>query len=149
MDSLAAARAMIERHRRGTLIGLAFFALSPVPSAQLFEAAGLMNVRLLRFTLAFFLGRVVTYAIYGTTARKLQYASVGQAFERALTSPWGIAIQLAAIALLVLLGPSTGRRGSTARRAERMRPQRISRAHPGFRWQRRPRIRYPPCTFLF
>jgi len=52
--SLAVARSVLERRRRGALIGLGLFALSPIPSAQLFEAAGLMQVRLLGFTLASF-----------------------------------------------------------------------------------------------
>ena len=100
-ESLDAVRGAIERHRRGTILGLAFFALSPLPSAQLFEAAGLMKIRLLPFTVAFFLGRVVAYAIYGTTARGLKATSIADSFSDALTSPVGVAIQLAAIALLV------------------------------------------------
>ena len=102
-DSLAAVRQKIEQHRRGTIIGLVFFALSPIPSAQLFEAAGLMKIRLLPFTLAFFVGRIASYSIYGATARGLKQTSLADSFRDALTSPVGIAIQLAAIALLVIL----------------------------------------------
>jgi len=103
-ESLAAARAALERNRRGTIIGLGLFALSPVPSAQLFEAAGLMKIRLPGFTAAFFLGRLLSYTIYALTARTVQDTSVGAAFSRTLTSPSGILIQLAAIGLLVMLG---------------------------------------------
>ena len=75
-QSLAAARSALESRRRGTLIGLTLFALSPVPSAQLFEAAGLMQIRLIGFTAAFFLGRLVSYArarcVSPTSARHLR-----------------------------------------------------------------------------
>jgi uncharacterized membrane protein YdjX (TVP38/TMEM64 family) len=102
-ESLDAIRTAIERHRHGAILGLAFFALSPLPSAQLFEAAGLMKIRLLPFTLAFFLGRIAAYTIYGATARGLKKTSLADSFRDSLTSPGGIAIQLAAIALLVVL----------------------------------------------
>lgn len=101
--SLAAARAVLERRRQGALLGLALFALSPVPSAQLFEAAGLMQVRLLGFTAAFFLGRLVSYTLYAGGARTLRHSDLGQAFADALTSPPGVALQIGAILLLVLL----------------------------------------------
>jgi len=101
--SLAAARAVLERRRRSALIGLGLFALSPISSAQLFEAAGLMQVRLLGFTFAFFLGRLVSYSLYASGARMLRQSGLGQAFTEALTSPFGLAVQIATIALLVLL----------------------------------------------
>lgn len=101
--SLAAARSALERRRSGTLIGLTLFALSPVPSAQLFEAAGLMQIRLFGFTIAFFLGRLISYTLYAGGARTLRQSDLGQAFADSLTSPVGVAIQIAAIGLLVLL----------------------------------------------
>ncbi len=102
-ESLDAVGAAVEQRRHGTIVGLAFFALSPLPSAQLFEAAGLMKIRLLPFTIAFFVGRIGSYSIYGATARGLKQTSLADSFRDALTSPLGIAIQLAAIALLVVL----------------------------------------------
>ena len=51
-------------NRQRTLAGLGLFALSPVPSGQLFVAAGLMTVPLLPLTAAFFAGRLVSYSIY-------------------------------------------------------------------------------------
>ncbi|MES2096856.1 MAG: hypothetical protein V4459_08845 [Pseudomonadota bacterium] len=98
---LAAARTAIEKRKRGAFIALALFALSPVPSAQLFEAAGLMKVRLLAFTAAFFAGRIVSYTIYATSARGLQATSLGDTFGNGLKSPWGIGIQIIAIVALV------------------------------------------------
>lgn len=99
--NLEAARKALERNRRGAIVGLALFALSPVPSAQLFEAAGLARVPLLGFTAAFFVGRTISYSIYAATAKGIAQSSVGESFRHALTSPWGIALQLAMIALVV------------------------------------------------
>jgi len=102
-SNLAAARAAFERNRRNGTLALIVFALSPVPSAQLFEAAGLANVRLARFTIAFFLGRIVSYSIYALTAKGLHRSSLGQLVSDTLTNPVGIAIQIAMIAGLVVL----------------------------------------------
>jgi uncharacterized membrane protein YdjX (TVP38/TMEM64 family) len=74
-----------------------------VPSAQLFEAAGLTGVRLLPFTLAFFCGRLVSYSIYATGAHVARASSLTDTFREALTSPWGIALQVAMLAGLVAL----------------------------------------------
>jgi uncharacterized membrane protein YdjX (TVP38/TMEM64 family) len=101
--NLDAARAAMEKNRRGAILALGLFALSPVPSAQLFEAAGLAGVRLLPFTLAFFLGRAVSYSIYVFTAAGLRATSLGDAFRDAITSPWGIALQVLMLIGLVLL----------------------------------------------
>lgn len=99
--NLDAARAALERNRRSAILALGLFALSPVPSAQLFEAAGLARVSLLRFTAAFFLGRTISYAIYATTAKEIGETSLGDTFRHSLTSPWGLAVQLLMLGLLV------------------------------------------------
>lgn len=99
--NLAAARAALERNKRGGIVALGLFALSPLPSAQLFEAAGLAHVRLAGFTAAFFAGRVVSYSIYALTAKGIQQTSLGGEFIKTLTSPVSIAIQIAMIAILV------------------------------------------------
>jgi len=101
--NLKAVRETFERNRRTGIAALGLFALSPVPSAQLFEAAGLAGVRLLPFTAAFFLGRLVSYSIYAASAKGIQHSSLGDAFRDGLTSPVGIALQLAMIAGLVAL----------------------------------------------
>ena len=99
--NLAAARAALTRRKRAGLVALALFALSPVPSAQLFEAAGLAKVRLLAFTAVFFAGRLVSYSIYALGARAMRSRTLGEAFVEQLASPLGIALQLAMIAVLV------------------------------------------------
>jgi uncharacterized membrane protein YdjX (TVP38/TMEM64 family) len=101
--NLAAAREAFEKRKRAGIMALALFALSPVPSAQLFEAAGLAKVKLLAFTMAFFSGRLVSYSIYAMTARTLRSGTLGEAFTERLSSPLGVALQLLMIGALVAL----------------------------------------------
>lgn len=101
--NLAAARAAFERRKRSGILALGLFALSPVPSAQLFEAVGLAGVRLLPFTLAFFAGRLVSYSIYAGSAKALQASSVGEVFRQSVSGPVAIAVQVVLLAGLVAL----------------------------------------------
>jgi uncharacterized membrane protein YdjX (TVP38/TMEM64 family) len=102
--SLDAMRRRLERHKRAGLIGLLLFALSPLPSAQLFEAAGITGVRLPPLTIAFFVGRIVSYSIYMAGASALKDTNVGDMIKKSFTSPVGIALQVGFLALVVLLG---------------------------------------------
>lgn len=101
--NLGAARQALEARKRNGLIALGLFALSPLPSAQLFEAAGLARVRLLPFVLAFFSGRLVSYSLYALAADGLRASSIGDSFRNELTSPLGIGVQVAMILAIVLL----------------------------------------------
>jgi len=104
LERLDRAQAALSADRRRTAAGLGLFALSPVPSGQLFTAAGLMTVPLLPLTAAFFAGRLVSYSIY-VGAASIAEKSLGDVVLDALTSPLGMALQLAMlIALAVLLG---------------------------------------------
>ena len=82
---------------------LALFIVSPLPSAQLFEAAGLMQMNLLRLTLAFFSGRIITYSIYATGANQLKTTDFGHLITDAFKSPFAWALQLFSIALIYLI----------------------------------------------
>lgn len=101
-DNLGAARVALEAKRRNAMLALGLFALSPLPSAQLFAAAGLSGVRLLGFTLAFFAGRLVSYSIYAFSAKRIRETSFGDLFGSSFSSGWGIALQIATLCLLVL-----------------------------------------------
>jgi uncharacterized membrane protein YdjX (TVP38/TMEM64 family) len=101
--NLAAAKEALEENKRRGILALGLFALSPVPSAQLFEAAGLTGVRLLPFTLAFFAGRLVSYSIYAGGAKAVEHLTIADTFREALTSPLGIGLQVAMLAGLVAL----------------------------------------------
>ena len=104
IERLDGAEAALVANRRRSLAGLGLFALSPVPSGQLFAAAGLMKVPLLPLTAAFFAGRVVSYSIY-VGAASIAEKNLGDVVLDALTSPLGIALQLA---MLVALGALLG-----------------------------------------
>lgn len=85
----------------------ALFALffSPLSSAQLFEAAGLMKtIKLKPLLLAFAAGRTVTYSTYVTGAAVLAATNFGEVLISQLKSPWAIALQIAMIAGLIALG---------------------------------------------
>jgi uncharacterized membrane protein YdjX (TVP38/TMEM64 family) len=79
------------------------FVVSPLPSAQLFEAAGLMGVRLLPLTLAFFSGRIVTYNFYVFGASELKAHGIGELITKEFRSVWAILFQLIMIGSVVLL----------------------------------------------
>lgn len=102
IENLAAAEEYLTGNRAKSATGLALFALSPVPSAQLFVAAGLMTVPLLPLTAAFFCGRLVSYSLYVGAASAAE-DTVGEVVGRSLGSPLGIALQLVMLAGLVLL----------------------------------------------
>ena len=116
---LAAAEELVAGSRRKAAAGLGLFALSPVPSAQLFIAAGLITVPLRPLTAAFFTGRLVSYSIY-VAAASLAKESFGDAISAGFSSPLGIALQILMLLLLVLLvrvdwaARLRGRRGETA-----------------------------------
>jgi uncharacterized membrane protein YdjX (TVP38/TMEM64 family) len=100
--SLEALRAAVEDRPAGAVAGLALFALSPLPSAQLFVAAGLTGSRIVPLVLAFFAGRLVSYSIYVGAAEAAR-AKLGDSLLDGLRSPAGIALQVAMLALLVVL----------------------------------------------
>ncbi len=91
----------LEHNRARGILGFALFALSPLPSAQLFEAAGLTGVRLLPFTLAFFASRLVSYTIYAGSAKAVQHLTLAEAFRQNLTSALGLLAQAVMLAGLV------------------------------------------------
>lgn len=100
--NLDAAATIVQRDRKRSILGLGLFALSPVPSAQLFEAAGLIGMRLLPLIAAFFAGRIVSYSLYVAGASAAKNTSAGSLVTSSFTSPWGIAVQV--ILLLCIAG---------------------------------------------
>jgi uncharacterized membrane protein YdjX (TVP38/TMEM64 family) len=100
--SLEAARDAIAGGPKRAAAGLALFALSPLPSAQLFVAAGLVDAPLLPLTAAFFAGRIVSYTLYVTAASAAK-ESLGTILRGVFTSPLGIALQLLMLGALVAL----------------------------------------------
>lgn len=95
----------LESHptRRYAMLGL--FLVSPVSSAQLFEAAGMMKTISLKPLLAVFAGgRVISYSTYVTGAAALAATSFGEVLITQLKSPWAIGVQVAMITALIVIG---------------------------------------------
>ena len=92
-SNLADATELLER-RRGAAIGIvALFVVSPLPSAQLFVGAGLLSLPLELLTIAFFIGRIVSYSIY-VSAATLADTQLSQILRQSFGSFWSIALQL-------------------------------------------------------
>ena len=90
--------------KHATALFLLFF-LSPLSSAQLFEAAGVMKNQPLKPLIgAFAAGRVLTYSTYVTGAGILSASSLGDLIREKMTSPSAIAIQILMVLALVMLG---------------------------------------------
>ena len=99
-ESLQVLGRAIGESRAGLLTSLVLFAVAPLPSAQLFEAAGLARIRLSRLLAAFFVGRLVSYSIYVGTA-SAAHKSLGGLFGKGLFSLQAIATELIGVALLI------------------------------------------------
>jgi hypothetical protein len=101
-ESLAVLGRVLGQSRGGLISSFVFFAVAPVPSAQMFEAAGLARIRLAPLLSAFFVGRLVSYSLY-VGAASAAHNSVAKLFRQGFTSPQAIAVQLIAVALLVVI----------------------------------------------
>lgn len=105
--------------RTRTVAGLGLFAISPLPSGQLFTAAGLMTVPLAPLTASFFVGRLVSYSLYVSLASVAE-RNLGSLVLDSLSSPLGIALQLVMLLGVALLAGGLPRlRGRDARTARR------------------------------
>ena len=99
---LAEARRVLLSRRGSAIAALALFAVSPLPSAQLFMAAGMLDVKLVPLTTAFFAGRIISYSIYVSVAT-IADKNLGSVLRQFLGSPWSIAIQAVLLLLVALL----------------------------------------------
>jgi hypothetical protein len=101
-ESLEVLGRALGQSRGGLISSFVFFAVAPVPSAQMFEAAGLARIRLAPILGAFFVGRLVSYSVSVGVAGAAHH-SVAKLFRQGFTSPAAIATQLIAVALLILI----------------------------------------------
>jgi len=100
--NLEDARTLLERKRVGALGLFAVFVVSPLPSAQLFLAAGFLDLPLGILTVAFFVGRLVSYSIYVSVATVVDQ-HLGNVVGRLFGSPWSIALQVLLLAAVTAL----------------------------------------------
>ena len=103
LANLEAAQSLLTKNTSRKVLTIGLFVLSPLPSAQLFEAAGLMGVRLLPLTLAFFSGRLVTYNFYVFGASELKAHGIGELITKEFKSVWAILFQVLMITAVILL----------------------------------------------
>jgi membrane protein YqaA with SNARE-associated domain len=101
-ESLEVLGRLLGQSRGGLVSSFIFFAVAPVPSAQMFEAAGLARIQLAPLLGAFFVGRLVSYSFY-VGAASAAHRSVAKLFRQGFTSPQAIATQVLALALLVVI----------------------------------------------
>jgi uncharacterized membrane protein YdjX (TVP38/TMEM64 family) len=103
LSNLEAAQTLLTENTSRKLLTIGMFVISPLPSAQLFEAAGLMGVRLLPLTIAFFSGRIITYNFYVFGASELKAHGIGDLITKEFTSVWAILFQVVMIASVILI----------------------------------------------
>ncbi len=102
LENLEKMRSVLSRRGRGVILYFLFFVISPLPSAQIFEAAALMNAPLVPITLAFMVGRSISYSLSVISASTLKSHAMGPLLLDSLKSPWGIGLQV--ICLLGIYG---------------------------------------------
>lgn len=113
-ENLESLAARLAGHRKGAIALAGLFVLSPLPSAQLFCAAGLVGARLVPLTVAFAAGRVVTYSLYvgAATAVDARFSGV---LDRFWGQPWWIALQVVLVVGVAALPLRPWRAQSPAR----------------------------------
>jgi len=94
---------VVNRNSKSIILYFLFFLISPLPSAQVFEAAALMNARLVPITITFLIGRSISYSLYVAGAATLKEHAMSNVLLDSMKSPWGITIQLIALGCLYLL----------------------------------------------
>lgn len=83
--------------RTSQLAVFVLFAVSPLPSNSLFEAAGLARLRLTPLAIAFLAGRLVTYTLYLFLASKVQ-SGLAAILAQGVTSWQAVVLGVAGIA---------------------------------------------------
>jgi uncharacterized membrane protein YdjX (TVP38/TMEM64 family) len=101
-ENLEAAHEFLDSHEKGVFALLAVFVFSPLPSGQLWVAAGLVRMRLLPLAVAFLVGRAISYAGYVAAATVAEY-EVGDVLAKVWGKPWMIALQVVFAVLIVAL----------------------------------------------
>lgn len=102
IDNLEFSKQLIVSKQKSFWLVLGLFLMSPMPSAQLFEAAGLLNVALIPVGAIFFLGRLVSLSFYLTFAH-IGINSLNQAWEAGFNSPIAIASELLTLLFIIAL----------------------------------------------
>lgn len=102
LENIDALGAELTANRKRGLAGLALFLVSPLPSAQLFIAAGILDAPLRPLLAAFLVGRLFSYSLYVGIAT-VAADGLGDLIADSLSSPPAIALQVAMLLALAAL----------------------------------------------
>lgn len=102
LNRLEYSKSLINVRQKSFWIILGLFLISPVPSAQLFEAAGLIDLPLLPLSALFFIGRLVSLSFYLSFAH-LGIISLSEIWSAGFNSPLAIAGEILTILFIVAL----------------------------------------------
>ena len=95
-------KSLLLKRQKSIWLFLGLFVLSPLPSAQLFEAAGLIETKLLYLGGAFFIGRLVSLSFY-LILSKFVVQNIASLWSGGLTNPWMLAAEIISILLIIIL----------------------------------------------
>ncbi|HLH23704.1 MAG TPA: hypothetical protein VK066_14375 [Chloroflexota bacterium] len=92
----------LRTHSRWIGPAVLVYSFGPIPSNQLFMAAGLAHLDLRLVAGAFFAGRVVSYTLFAHVADRA-VSSMADVFAETFTRPQLLALEVASLGLLVLI----------------------------------------------
>jgi len=102
LDNLRGAQSLVTPRRHGVAALVGIFVVAPVPSAQLFVAAGLLDLSLPLVCVAFVVGRAVSYSL-SVSAASIATQHFSSIVEDFFGSPWSIALQVVSLVLVCCL----------------------------------------------
>ena len=90
------------RHKQLTIPAVLSYAFLPIPSNQVFIAAGLANFNILVISLAFFVGRLISYSFWVGVAANLT-DNLENIFVHHYTNMWSVVVEMLGFVLLIIL----------------------------------------------
>jgi membrane protein YqaA with SNARE-associated domain len=91
-----------EKARWAAPLAVLIYSFGPIPSNELFIAAGLTGIRLKPIAAAFFVGRLVSYTFWALAARAAA-EHLEDIFSSEERNPIALALQLVGIAILIVI----------------------------------------------
>ncbi len=101
-DDLAMVGHYLERNRRVAAPATFLYTLTPLPTNNLFVAAGMVGVNLAWVLMGFWAGRIIADTFWVWTTKQV-YDSLGDVFEGAVGTRWAIGLQLMSVVSIALL----------------------------------------------
>jgi hypothetical protein len=92
----------LERYRRAAAPATFVYTLSPLPTNNLFIAAGMVGMNMFWVLMGFWAGRIIADTFWVWTTERV-FSSLEDVFTGAFSSPLAIALQIASAAVLVVL----------------------------------------------